>query len=90
MLYWLIAMAWFGLGLPERGWRVTKTASSLMLEELRSLTGNIEHIKVIVNAQQANARRNGIFEMLPLAKLMEDAIKMSEVQYGLNYLSTFV
>jgi signal transduction histidine kinase len=53
-----------------------------LLEELHSLTGNIEHIKEIVAMQQANARRFGIVETAQASELMENAIKMNEASYN--------
>jgi signal transduction histidine kinase len=50
-----------------------------LLEELRSLTANIEHIKEIVAMQQANAHRFGVVETAQAAELMENALKINEV-----------
>jgi PAS domain S-box-containing protein len=50
-----------------------------ILEEIRSLGHNIDHIKEIVSVQQAYARNTGgIRETLPLQSLVEDAIRMNE------------
>jgi PAS domain S-box-containing protein len=53
-----------------------------LLEELRSLTGNIEHIKEIVAMQQANAHRFGVVETAQAVELMENALKMNEAAYS--------
>jgi PAS domain S-box-containing protein len=53
-----------------------------VLEELRSLTANIEHIKEIVAMQQANAHRFGVTETAQAAELMENALKMNEAAYS--------
>jgi ligand-binding sensor domain-containing protein/signal transduction histidine kinase/PAS domain-containing protein len=53
-----------------------------LLEELRSLTANIEHIKEIVAMQQANAHRFGVMETAQAAELMENALKMNEAAYS--------
>jgi PAS domain S-box-containing protein len=53
-----------------------------LLEELRSLTANIEHIKEIVAMQQANAHRFGVVETAQAAELMENALKINEAAYN--------
>jgi len=53
-----------------------------LLEELRSLTANIEHIKEIVAMQQANAHRFGVVETAQAAELMENALKINEEAYN--------
>ncbi len=45
--------------------------------ELESLTKHIEHMKEIVATQQSHARVTGIVEPLPLAALIEDALRMN-------------
>lgn len=52
-----------------------------LLEELRSLIGNIEHINEIVAVQQANARRVGVIESVLPSELMENALKMNAATY---------
>ena len=47
------------------------------LAELESLTKHIAHIKEIVATQQSHARVTGIVEPLPLAPLLEDALRMN-------------
>lgn len=46
------------------------------LDELESLTKNIEHIKDIVSMQQSYARVSGVVEILSVEALIEDAIRM--------------
>jgi len=48
-----------------------------MLSEMDGLAKNIEHIKEIVAMQQNYARLCGVTEILPLAELVEDAIRMN-------------
>jgi PAS domain S-box-containing protein len=57
-----------------------------LLEELRSLTANIEHIKEIVAMQQANAHRFGVVETAQAAELMENALKMNEAAYNRHHV----
>ena len=45
--------------------------------EVDQLSRNIEHIKEIVAMQQSYAKVSGVFEMLPLEQLVEDAIAMN-------------
>jgi PAS domain S-box-containing protein len=53
-----------------------------LLEELRSLTANIEHIKEIVAMQQANAHRFGVVETAQATDLMESALKITQAAYN--------
>jgi PAS domain S-box-containing protein len=48
-----------------------------VLKELSSLSANIEHIKEIVTMQQSYARVAGVTESLPVAELVEDALRMN-------------
>jgi len=48
-----------------------------VLAELQLLAGHIEHIKEIVTMQQAYARVSGLKEPLPIASLVEDALRMN-------------
>jgi PAS domain S-box-containing protein len=48
-----------------------------ILEELRSLSANIDHIKEIVAMQQSYARVLGVVESLPVADLVEDALRLN-------------
>jgi PAS domain S-box-containing protein len=54
---------------------------SELLEELKSLSGNIEHIKEIVNAQQSYAGRSGMMEMVALPEVIEDALKINAAAF---------
>ena len=47
-----------------------------ILKELQSLNGNVEHIKEIVAMQQNYSRVSGVVESLPVAELVEDALRM--------------
>ncbi len=48
-----------------------------LLEELTSLSDNVEHIKEIVAMQQNYACVSGVIETLPVADLVEDALRMN-------------
>ncbi|MEO6754942.1 MAG: PAS domain S-box protein, partial [Chthoniobacteraceae bacterium] len=47
-----------------------------ILQEFRSLTANIEHIKEIVAMQQNYGRVAGVTEVLPPAQLVEEALRL--------------
>ncbi len=47
-----------------------------LIQELRDLGKNIDHIKEIVAMQQSYARVAGVVEKLPVAGLVEDALRM--------------
>jgi signal transduction histidine kinase len=49
---------------------------SFLLRELDSLRNNIDHIKEIVAMQQSYAKVSGTLEILPVASLVEDALRM--------------
>ncbi|HWH71093.1 MAG TPA: ATP-binding protein, partial [Candidatus Sulfotelmatobacter sp.] len=48
-----------------------------ILQELASLGNNVEHIKEIVAMQQSYARVLGVVESLPVAALVEDALRLN-------------
>jgi PAS domain S-box-containing protein len=48
-----------------------------VLKELQSLSGNVEHIKEIVAVQQSYYKVSGVVELLPVAELVEDALRMN-------------
>jgi PAS domain S-box-containing protein len=48
-----------------------------LLQEADQLGRNIEHIKEVVAMQQSYAKVSGVFENLPLERLVEDAIAMN-------------
>jgi ligand-binding sensor domain-containing protein/signal transduction histidine kinase len=50
---------------------------SLVIEELKSLSRNIDHIKDIVSMQQTYARVSGLVETVNLAELVEDAVRIN-------------
>jgi signal transduction histidine kinase len=52
-------------------------ARAATIDELSSLSRNIDHIKAIVTQQQSLARTGGVIEELSLSQLIEDAVKMS-------------
>jgi signal transduction histidine kinase len=47
------------------------------LKELQLLQGNLEHIKEIVAMQQNYSKIAGVVETLPVAELIEDALRMN-------------
>ena len=47
------------------------------MDELKSLAANIDHIKEIVAMQQSYARVLGVVESLPVADLVEDALRLN-------------
>ena len=56
--------------------RATTTRAALV-EEVKSLIGNIDHIKEIVQMQQTYSRMTGLSETHPLVNLVEDAFRMN-------------
>jgi signal transduction histidine kinase len=63
-----------------------------LVEELRQLVQNVEHIKQIVSMQQNYARVAGIIETLPMASVVEDALRITEsgmVRAGISVLREF-
>jgi signal transduction histidine kinase len=53
-----------------------------LLDEIGSVTRNIEHIKSIVAMQQSYARPTGVLERVPLATLIDDALRMGEASFS--------
>ncbi len=47
------------------------------LEELESLTNNIEHIKQIVSMQQSHAQMSGVVQPVSLTELLEEAVSIN-------------
>ena len=52
-----------------------------LIEEMKGLAGNVEHIKSIVTMQQSYARVSGVVESLPIATVVEDALKMNGASF---------
>ncbi|MCB9854709.1 MAG: GHKL domain-containing protein [Phycisphaerales bacterium] len=52
-----------------------------MIEELQSLTRNIEHIKDIVTTQQSHAGAAGVIQSTQLKDVLEDALTMSATSF---------
>ena len=52
-----------------------------LCKELEELTGNVEHIKEIVNTQQNYAHLVGVTETVALPELMEDALRIHTSAY---------
>jgi C4-dicarboxylate-specific signal transduction histidine kinase len=57
------------------------TEHSEMTTELELLVKNVEHIKEIVAMQQNYAKVSGFIELLPLEKLVEDALQMNAAAF---------
>jgi PAS domain S-box-containing protein len=53
-----------------------------MLKELESLRKNIEHIKEIVAMQQGYAKISGVTEIIGVAEIVEDALRMSSDSFA--------
>ena len=69
-----------GAQLPDYLSRLAKHLGSeqiLMMNELNSLSKNIEHIKDIVSMQQAYAKVSGVVESVSPMDLVEDALRMN-------------
>jgi signal transduction histidine kinase len=63
-----------------------------ILEEVRHLQNNIEHIKQIVSMQQNHARVAGILETLDVGEIIEDAINISRAsltRHGVSLVREF-
>jgi len=64
----------------------------MMLEELQSLTKNIDHIKTIVAMQQSYAGVAGVVETVSLADLLDDALQLntsSFEKYGIELVRDY-
>ena len=73
-----------GKNLPRFLATLAETVSdeqTVMLNELQSLTKNIEHIKTIVATQQSYAGASGLVESTSLNDLLKDALRMSESSF---------
>jgi len=57
------------------------TERNSVLEEMKSLVRNVEHIKEIVMMQQTYAKVAGISELVRPAELFEDALRMHSAAY---------
>ena len=55
---------------------------AVILEELNTLTSNMDHIKAIVAAQQEHATLAGITESYSVSEVLEQALHMSETCFG--------
>jgi C4-dicarboxylate-specific signal transduction histidine kinase len=53
------------------------TEQSELILKMKSVGENIEHIKEIVAMQQSYAKVSGVFENLPVAELVEDALRLN-------------
>ena len=55
---------------------LTRDAAAL-LEEMQSLTKNVDHVKTIIAMQQTYARAAGVEETVVLGELVDDALKLN-------------
>lgn len=53
-----------------------------MLDEMKSLTKNVDHVKTIVAMQQSYAGAAGLVETVALADLAEDALRLNHSSFG--------
>ena len=53
-----------------------------VLRELEALRSNVDHINEIVSMQQRYAGSGGVIEMLPIADILEDALRMNDTSLG--------
>ncbi len=63
-----------------------------ILEEVKYLQNNIEHIKQIVSMQQSHARVAGVLETLDVVEIIEDAIHISStsiMRHGVSLVREF-
>lgn len=58
-----------------------------ILDEVKHLQNNIEHIKQIVSMQQSHARVAGVLEKLDVVEIIEDAINMSSSSFSRHGVS---
>jgi signal transduction histidine kinase len=75
----------------ERGKRVPELLSLIarnvqehdasLLEEVNSLTANVEHIKTIVSTQQSYTRAGGLVEPTDVAALLDDAVRLNSASF---------
>ncbi|WP_395745610.1 sensor histidine kinase [Prosthecobacter sp.] len=84
-----------GRELPDYLVRLAETLAEpqkAILEEVKYLQNNIEHIKQIVSMQQNHARVAGVLETLEVAEIIEDAISISRVglmHHGVSLVREF-
>jgi PAS domain S-box-containing protein len=52
-----------------------------LLEEMRGLVRNVEHIKAVVSMQQENARFGGRVEQVPVRELIDDALRLHATSF---------
>ncbi len=68
-----------GRQLPDYFSSVTRHLTrehAALLEEMQALTQSVEHIKAVVSMQQENARFAGVLERVPVAQLLDDALRL--------------
>jgi signal transduction histidine kinase len=68
-----------GRQLPEYFSSVTQHLAqehAALLAEMQALTQSVEHIKAVVSMQQENARFAGLLERVPVAELIDDALRL--------------
>ncbi len=64
----------------------------VILQEMKSLQNNIEHIKQIVSMQQGHARTSSVLETLPVVEIVEGAININSAsitRHGVTLVREF-
>ncbi len=61
--------------------RLSAEQAALLLE-LASVTSNVDHIKMIIATQQSYAHRSDTTEVVEIATLIDDALRMGEVSFS--------
>ncbi|MBU0718074.1 MAG: HAMP domain-containing protein [Planctomycetes bacterium] len=77
--------------LNELGEHLTREQETI-LNELQSLSNDVEHIKDIVNMQQSYAKVSGVMEPVSLADLLEDALRINSAgitRHGVRVVREF-
>jgi signal transduction histidine kinase len=52
-----------------------------LLEEMKAMNESVEHMKAVVSMQQGHARQAGLMEQVPVAQLLDDAMKLHTLSF---------
>jgi PAS domain S-box-containing protein len=52
-----------------------------LLAEMKALNESVEHMKAVVSMQQGHARQAGLMEQVPVAQLLDDAMKLHTLSF---------
>ncbi|MCA8987645.1 MAG: PAS domain S-box protein [Planctomycetaceae bacterium] len=66
-----------------------KQEKSTLLQELRELSSNVDHIKEIVTTQQAHAKVSGTTEIIEVVEVVESAIKTIDASLAKHGMRLF-